>query len=123
MVFSTVPTVFSIHIFVVHEFFCIKKFNSDLIALFYLTTFRLQATPIISELIYTDIVYTINLDAIKPPTVSTTLKTYLNWLNNNNNLQKKTEYSESSFPQNHQPVPIVTQLNNQRQKSNHLNFQ
>ena len=46
-------------------FFYIKKdFTNENISLFYLTIFPPQATPKIFELLYTDIVYTVNLDAI-----------------------------------------------------------
>ena len=55
MVFSTVPTVLSIHIFVGHEFFSLENLTVTSLLFFYLTIFRLQATPKISELIYTDI--------------------------------------------------------------------
>ena len=42
----------------------IRDFNSEHIALFYLPIFPPQATPKLSEILYTDIVYTVNLDAI-----------------------------------------------------------
>ena len=45
-------------------FFYIRDFNNEHIALFYLPMFPPQATPKLFELLYTDIVYTINLDAI-----------------------------------------------------------
>ena len=44
--------------------FYIREFNNEHIALFYLTTFAPQATPKLSETLYKDIVYTVNLDAI-----------------------------------------------------------
>ena len=44
--------------------FYIRNFNSEPTALFYLPIFPPQATPKLFELFYTDIVYTINLDAI-----------------------------------------------------------
>ena len=44
--------------------FYIRGFNNEHIALFYLPIFSPQATPRLSELLYTDLVYTINLDAI-----------------------------------------------------------
>ena len=44
--------------------FRIRDFNNEHIALFYLPIFPPQATPKLSEILYTDIVYTVNLDAI-----------------------------------------------------------
>ena len=44
--------------------FYIGDFNNEYTALFYLPIFPAQATPKISELLFWDIVYTINLDAI-----------------------------------------------------------
>ena len=44
--------------------FYIRDFNNEHIALFYLPIFPSQATPKLSEVLYTDIVYTVNLDAI-----------------------------------------------------------
>ena len=45
--------------------FYIRDFNNEHIAFFYLLIFPPQATPKLSEIIYTDIVYTINLDATR----------------------------------------------------------
>ena len=44
--------------------FYIRDFNNGHIDLFYLPIFPPQATPNFSEILYTDIVYTVNLDAI-----------------------------------------------------------
>ena len=44
--------------------FYFRDFNKEHIALFYLPIFQSHATPKLSELLYTDIVYTSNLDAI-----------------------------------------------------------
>ena len=44
--------------------FYIKDFSNDHIAIFYLPTFPTQARPKLSEILYTDIVYTVNIDAI-----------------------------------------------------------
>ena len=44
--------------------FYIRDFNNEPIALFCLPIFPPQATPKLSEILYTDIVYTVNLDAI-----------------------------------------------------------
>ena len=44
--------------------FYIRNSNNDHIDLFCLPLFPPQATPKLSELLYTDIVYTVNLDAI-----------------------------------------------------------
>ena len=44
--------------------FYIRDFNSEHIALLYLPIFPPQTTPTIAELLYKDIVYTLNLDAI-----------------------------------------------------------
>ena len=44
--------------------FYIRDFHNDHLALFYLPMFPPQATPKLSEIPYTDIVYTVNLDAI-----------------------------------------------------------
>ena len=44
--------------------FYIGDFHNDHLALFYLPIFPPQATPKLSEILYTDIVYTVNLDAI-----------------------------------------------------------
>ena len=43
--------------------FYIRDFNNEHIALFYLPIFPPQATPELSEIFYTDFVYTVNLDA------------------------------------------------------------
>ena len=45
--------------------FYIRDFNNEHFALFYLIIFPPQATPQFSEILYTDIVYTVNLDAIR----------------------------------------------------------
>ena len=45
-------------------FFYIRDFNNEHTALFYLTIFPPQATSKLSETLYTEIVYTVNLDAI-----------------------------------------------------------
>ena len=45
------------------ELFYITDFNYEHIVLFHLPIFPHQATPKLSELLYTDIVYTINYDA------------------------------------------------------------
>ena len=51
--------------------FYITDFNNEHFALFYLPTFPPpKATPKLSEILYTDIVYTVNLDAIPAITVS-----------------------------------------------------
>ena len=44
--------------------FYIKGFNNEHIDFFYLPIFPPQATPKLSEILFTDIVYTVNLDAI-----------------------------------------------------------
>ena len=44
--------------------FYIRDFNNEQIALFYIPTFPPQATPKLSEILQTDIVYIVNLDAI-----------------------------------------------------------
>ena len=44
--------------------FYIRGFNNKHIAFLYLPIFPPQATPKLSEILYTDIVYTVNLDAI-----------------------------------------------------------
>ena len=44
--------------------FYIRDFNNEHVALFYLPIFPQQATPKLSQALYTDIVYTINLDDI-----------------------------------------------------------
>ena len=44
--------------------FYIRDFNNEHIALFYLPFFPPQAAPKLAECLYTDIVYTVNLDAI-----------------------------------------------------------
>ena len=41
-----------------------RDFNNEHIDLFYLPIFTPQATPKLSEILYTDIVYTVNLDAL-----------------------------------------------------------
>ena len=41
-----------------------RDFDNEQIAIFYLPIFRPQGTPKLSELLYTDILYYINLDAI-----------------------------------------------------------
>ena len=45
-------------------FFYIRDLNNEHIALFYLPMFLPQATTKLSEILYTDIVYTVNLDVI-----------------------------------------------------------
>ena len=44
--------------------FSIRDFNNEHITLFYLPILPTQATPKLSETLYADIVYTVNLDAI-----------------------------------------------------------
>ena len=44
--------------------FYIRDFNNENIALFYLLIFHPRTTPKLSEILYTDIVYTVNLDGI-----------------------------------------------------------
>ena len=44
--------------------FYIRDFNNEHIALFYLPIFPPQEKPNLSEFLYTDLVYAINLDAI-----------------------------------------------------------
>ena len=44
--------------------FYIRDFNNEHIALFYLHIFPPQAKPKLSDILYTDILYTINLDVI-----------------------------------------------------------
>ena len=44
--------------------FYIRDFNNKHVALLYLPIFPPQATPKLSKVLYTDIVYTVNLDAI-----------------------------------------------------------
>ena len=44
--------------------FYITGFNNKHMALFYLPFFPAQATPKLSEILYTHIVYTVNLDAV-----------------------------------------------------------
>ena len=61
--FTTLIT-FYVHKLVVNGFFYFRDFNNENIALFYLPIFPPQATPKLSEILYTDIVYTVNLDAI-----------------------------------------------------------
>ena len=47
------------------EFFFIREFNDNQIALFYLPIFPHHATPKLSELLYKDIVYTLHLEVIR----------------------------------------------------------
>ena len=44
--------------------FYVRDIYNEHIALFYLPVFPPQASPKLSEILYTDIVYTVNLDAI-----------------------------------------------------------
>ena len=44
--------------------FYVRNFKNDHLALFYLPIFPPQATPKLSEILYNDIAYTVNLDAI-----------------------------------------------------------
>ena len=46
-----------------YEFFYNGDFNNEHFAFFFLPIFSPQATPKLSKLLYTDIAYTINLDA------------------------------------------------------------
>ena len=59
----TTLIIFYIHTLVVNGSY-IRDFNNEHIALFHLPIFPPQATPQLSEFLYTDIVYTVNLDAI-----------------------------------------------------------
>ena len=70
--------------------------NKEHFALSYLPILRTQTTKI-SELPYTDIVYTINVDANQSLTISIILLIYLNWMNNNKSSQNTTEYQYSIF--------------------------
>ena len=61
------------HILYSHIFcewvFYIRDFNNEQIALFYLPIFRPQATPTLSEILYTDIVYRLILTLFQPHTI------------------------------------------------------
>ena len=62
--FREILITFYIHTLIANEFFYIKDFNNEHIARFYFPFFPPQATSKLSEILYTDIVYTVNLDAI-----------------------------------------------------------
>ena len=64
--FSTTLITFYIHTIVVSGFF-IRDINNEQIALFSLSIFPQQETPKMSALLYTDTVFTINLDVIQAP--------------------------------------------------------
>ena len=63
-------------------------------ALFYLPVFPPQATPILSEIFYTDIVYSVNLDAIPASSDIKYIKEFLRLDEQHQQLVKQQQHNK-----------------------------